>query len=560
MKPLYTHVLFILLAIGIYFTPFIFSQSKESSGKNPNRITVGEFEDGKGWKKAIPEQGLLCTDDQLQAFYKALGKPCTITVDFSKELLYISTQPSYDLRPVRYIPTVDKNGNLTLTGGPYTRIGYMKPMKGPYYTRIVLTRVPAKGVRTFNGKPLNKDKAFRILHQGKVDLGVSACYNTAADFERFLKNKRIPAPCRKILVDASVDFSRYGVFVYSYTYSGSGSARPAEGFTLDKERLICKVQDQNKSNKRTMDYRPHRRYAIVTYDRKRVAEIDCIDTMGITKGRVYPAIVPEQPDEDYAIRLIRGFPAYRALTDAEIRGLREVNLQNYYLSVADHCALAQLKKLESLKLGRLALGKGRAEALAKASNIKALSFSRGRVAITLRTPTPEDITDKDLRIISSMKLESLDLAGCRHLSVEGLAVIKTMSSLKTLLLRGTKAIDSFFNSLVDLKNLEAVSLTYSKSHSDNGIKRLKDLPLKRLDIHCAAITDDRIETIVSQFPNLTELYLKGVKRVTPKSLDALASLKNLKYLNIEASGIPKADAQKRLPKVTFYTKEFPFSE
>ncbi|OMP85449.1 DNA repair protein rhp7 [Diplodia seriata] len=63
-------------------------------------------------------------------------------------------------------------------------------------------------------------------------------------------------------------------------------------------------------------------------------------------------------------------------------------------------------------------------------------------------------------------------------------------------------------------------------------EKLQDLKLQWLD---AAFDDDSVETMVEHAPNLVRLKLKLCRRITSKSIDAIAKLKHLRHLSLQTS-------------------------
>ena len=141
------------LALAAIILPIQAGPVGEARVVNCKTETVGIFENGKDWEKALPPQRVIRTEAEFKAFYKALGKEPSITVDFATELLCVVGKPTWNENSIVYRARVDAKGDLILI--PLTtKAHYRPPKKGPYYTELSLVRVPSKGIKSYEGKPL----------------------------------------------------------------------------------------------------------------------------------------------------------------------------------------------------------------------------------------------------------------------------------------------------------------------------------------------------------------------------------------------------------------------
>lgn len=149
----------------------------------------------------------------------------------------------------------------------------------------------------------------------------------------------------------------------------------------------------------------------------------------------------------------------------------------------------------------------------------------------------EDITDQGLSFLKDNKnLRSLNLKDCTNITDEGRKVLETLPHLESLNLNSCKITDQGLKTIGKLKNLKSLDLSfcgeYPLSLTDQGIKELKELKnLKSLKLCGSSITDKGVETL-SELTELESLRLSNCKLITDQVFLKLASLKNLRRLNL----------------------------
>lgn len=142
----------------------------------------------------------------------------------------------------------------------------------------------------------------------------------------------------------------------------------------------------------------------------------------------------------------------------------------------------------------------------------------------------QNATDDDIDYIVSMNEKSISLRQTKitHVALQKLAA----SPVEVLDLSSTNLDNSAVPYIAKLKNLTSLTLDSTKI-DDKGLKELAPLKnLMRLDLdQLDGITDDGIDTIVKQWPNLEYLNIARA-RVTEEGLLRLPELKHLRGLEL----------------------------
>lgn len=162
------------------------------------------------------------------------------------------------------------------------------------------------------------------------------------------------------------------------------------------------------------------------------------------------------------------------------------------------------------------------------------------------------ITDRGLLDLkTASNLTDLNLYYAELVSDQGIAVVKSLPHLKRLNLRGTKITDSTLQLLNHLTALESLDIGYAQV-TDSGIAQLAFPDLKDLSIGGDKLTDAGLQA-VRQLPALTRLDLSGAQRtdsglwsvsLTESGLDAIATLKDLRFLRLNGEAISARGLEK----------------
>ncbi len=111
--------------------------------------------------------------------------------------------------------------------------------------------------------------------------------------------------------------------------------------------------------------------------------------------------------------------------------------------------------------------------------------------------------------------------------------------LQSLMIVSCDLEPEFYEQLHLLKDLNSLQL--ERYLDDGKVLRIKGpANLKELNLSFSSITDRSIEHVAKTFPHLEKLVLKGCRRLSPKSLDLLASIPGLKELDITYCSIKKS--------------------
>jgi Leucine-rich repeat (LRR) protein len=149
-----------------------------------------------------------------------------------------------------------------------------------------------------------------------------------------------------------------------------------------------------------------------------------------------------------------------------------------------------------------------------------------------------NITDPvvDYLIAERPYISKLVLTLCDQISPSALARIGNFKKLASLDVSFCQTVtDEPLKSWANLQCLERLFMSHCRSITNDGIRSLKELPkLKQFHLSSShqLITDEGVELIAAQFPNLEILDLSYCKKVTDAGIKHLAQLKNLKTLDV----------------------------
>lgn len=149
-------------------------------------------------------------------------------------------------------------------------------------------------------------------------------------------------------------------------------------------------------------------------------------------------------------------------------------------------------------------------------------------------------------------ITDLSLRYAELITDEGLVALKGWKHLKRLNLRGTKITDTTLQHLSGVTSLEGLDIGFVQV-TDVGLDALTSLPnLKELAIGGNKLTDVGLQPL-RQMPGLINLDLSGAQRtdsglwsisLTEPGLDALATLKNLRHLRLNGTGVSARGLEK----------------
>jgi hypothetical protein len=151
-----------------------------------------------------------------------------------------------------------------------------------------------------------------------------------------------------------------------------------------------------------------------------------------------------------------------------------------------------------------------------------------------------DLTDEHKQLVRSLP----DLRAL-HLNIDllkdsNLESFEALDQLEEIGVRGYEVTDASLSSIVKLKRLHFISID-SGGLTASGLSRLKDLPrLTELSLCDAELSDE--EVIALQQTSIRHLSLLNA-RFSPKGFLLLASVRNLKSLSVEGSGIEDEHVQ-----------------
>jgi Leucine-rich repeat (LRR) protein len=180
-------------------------------------------------------------------------------------------------------------------------------------------------------------------------------------------------------------------------------------------------------------------------------------------------------------------------------------------------ALASLPSIENLVIGGNKIDGGALHVLELLPKLAELDLSgkqnrNGAIWTAV-------VTDFDLKVIGGLKqLRSLNIAGL-NISDLGVSQLKTITGLQSLDLSRTQVTNKVFDTLIQLQNLERLSLWRVKRIDDGAAAQIAGLKhVNTLDLSETAITDHALEQMAGM-KQLRRLYLSGSK-VTSAGLEA----------------------------------------
>ena len=152
--------------------------------------------------------------------------------------------------------------------------------------------------------------------------------------------------------------------------------------------------------------------------------------------------------------------------------------------------------------------------------------------------TMHSLTDDQLKYITALKnLRLINLSSAINLTDEGIAHLKSLSKLETVILKDVIINDKSLEHLSKMPNLRSLDLTKSK-FTDHGLECLDILPnLKALVLDGTSITDENINQLL-KLSKLEGVSLRDTK-VTDRGLMLLTSLPHLKIIAIPEGKVTK---------------------
>ena len=156
------------------------------------------------------------------------------------------------------------------------------------------------------------------------------------------------------------------------------------------------------------------------------------------------------------------------------------------------------------------------------------------------------ISDHGLQQLKNARgITDLSLRYAELITDAGLVAVKEWKHLQRLNLRGTKITDTTLQHLSGVTSLESLDIGFVQV-TDVGLDALTALPnLKELAIGGNKLTDVGLQPL-RQMPGLISLDLSGAQRtdsglwsisLTEPGLDAVATLKNLRHLRLNGTGV-----------------------
>jgi Leucine-rich repeat (LRR) protein len=195
--------------------------------------------------------------------------------------------------------------------------------------------------------------------------------------------------------------------------------------------------------------------------------------------------------------------------------LRELNLRGTKVTDAGLLHLSQLTLLESLDIGFALITDGGFEPLTALPGLRSLAVGGNKVT---------DVGLNSLRLMPA--LTSLDLSGMQRtdsglwfasVTDQGLDTIGTLTKLENLNLHGSKIGDAGFEKLSGLVNLRSLDVSQTQL-SARGLAVLPKLQrLEKLNLWKAARVKDDVWPLLASLPNLRWIDLTGTG-VTPASV------------------------------------------
>jgi len=149
-----------------------------------------------------------------------------------------------------------------------------------------------------------------------------------------------------------------------------------------------------------------------------------------------------------------------------------------------------------------------------------------------------NVTDAvvDYLIVERPYISKLVLTLCDQLSPSALSRIGNFKKLTSLDVSFCQTVtDEPLKSWANLQGLERLFMSHCRSITNDGIRSLNTLPkLKQFHLSSShqLITDEGVELIAAQFPNLEILDLSYCKKITDAGIQHLSQLKSLQTLDL----------------------------
>jgi Leucine-rich repeat (LRR) protein len=156
------------------------------------------------------------------------------------------------------------------------------------------------------------------------------------------------------------------------------------------------------------------------------------------------------------------------------------------------------------------------------------------------------ISDRGLRSLKAAPaIEELNLYFAEQITDEGASVVRTWKHLKSLNLRGTKITDNTLELLAGVPTIEALDIGWAQI-TDTGLEHLTALTnLRRLTMGGNKLTDAALQ-FLRQMPQLEYLDLGGQQRtdsglwslsLTDAGMQSIAAVTSLRELRLEGRNV-----------------------
>ncbi|HEX4129012.1 MAG TPA: hypothetical protein VHZ24_03140 [Pirellulales bacterium] len=146
----------------------------------------------------------------------------------------------------------------------------------------------------------------------------------------------------------------------------------------------------------------------------------------------------------------------------------------------------------------------------------------------------EPVTDADLARLDGLRaITKFSLVHGRgsRITDAGLSNVATMKSLRELTVEGAAITDQGLAALAPLSNLRYLNIGFCRRVTDEGLKKLASLPIRRIRLRGTGITEHSMETIVQQWPELLTLNLPS-NLLTESAAKRLTGLRSLRQLDL----------------------------
>jgi len=221
-----------------------------------------------------------------------------------------------------------------------------------------------------------------------------------------------------------------------------------------------------------------------------------------------------------------------------LQSLLCVNIYSDQITDSAFGRLAKLKNLIAVTIG---------SAKIDGSGLNALSGLKKLGTLCLRNCR---LDDEGMKNLKGMQLQTLDLQS-PAITDRGIDAIKGMTTLRTLYISDAALTDRAFGPIANIKGLSSLliinspkidgsglkelsalkqleTLNLSRCHiNDEGVKNLKGLRLKRLNLGFTEITDRAIDEI-KDMTSLETVYLAGTRTTKAAIFEKLKGIKGLK--------------------------------